>query len=354
MKFSSIQCFRGLAANAVLLAHLTSIEAKYGHGIALLPDWTRALGPAGVNFFFVISGFVIAYIAHDSTPTRFALSRLLRIFPAYWFYTSIVLAVFVVAPAAVNSSYAHPPSILKSYLLWPQDVGPLLAVGWTLIHEMYFYLVIALLLALRIPIVPALLAWSAVIAVAIGAGHPDTPLLGVVFSPLTFLFIAGAMVGTAIRSGFNRFGRASLWVGSALLPAGLVVHTLLGAPQDAGSTILLLGAAFVPIVYGATALELTRRLPWPTWLHKAGDASYSTYLSHVLVVSALGHAFVRLPWHNVVTEIVFLIAGLVAANLVGLVSYRLLERPALSLLRRQAPARSEAPERAPVPAAGAR
>lgn len=352
MKFSSIQCFRGLAANAVVLAHLTSIEAKYGHGIALLPDWTRALGPAGVNFFFVISGFVIAYIAHDSTPARFALSRLLRIFPAYWFYTSIVLAVFLVAPGAVNSSYAHPPSILKSYLLWPQDVGPLLAVGWTLIHEMYFYLVIALVLSLRIPIVPALLAWSAVIAAAIIAGHPDSPVLGLVFDPLTYLFIAGALVGTAIRAGHGRFARASLLTGSVLLPVGWIVHTQLGAPQDAASTIVLLGAAFVPFVYGATALELTRRLPWPAWLHQAGDASYSTYLSHVLVVSALGQVFVRLPWHTVATECAFLAACLAAANLAGLVSYRLLERPALALLPRRASARVTAPESVAAPAAG--
>lgn len=339
MKFSSIQCFRGLAANAVLISHLLLIEPKYGQGIALLPDWTRVLGPTGVDFFFVISGFVIAYIAADSPPLRFALSRVIRIFPAYWFYTSIVLAAFLIAPGVVNTSYAHPPSILKSYLLWPQDVGPLLAVGWTLIHEMYFYLVFAALLGLRVPILPALLVWALVIAAASGLGYPASPALGIAFNPLTCLFIAGALVGLAIRAGFARFASGSLLIGVALVPAGLIAAASSGLSQNdlqmTGTGIVMIGAPFVPLIYGAAALELTQKLPWPSLLQRIGDASYSTYLCHVLVVSALGHAFARLPWHDVATQIVFLAGCLVAANVAGLVSYRLIERPALGLLRRQ-------------------
>jgi exopolysaccharide production protein ExoZ len=139
--FASIQTFRAIAANAVVLAHLATIETKYGHGFGLLPKWVNFAGWSGVHFFFIISGFVMTLIAERSNWTGFLGARVLRIYPVYWIYTSLVLAVFLIVPAVVNSSYAHPPSTLKSYLLWPKDVGPLLSVGWTLIHEMYFYLV---------------------------------------------------------------------------------------------------------------------------------------------------------------------------------------------------------------------
>lgn len=224
--FASIQVYRAIAANAVVVSHLVVIEVKYGRGFALLPDWLGFTGQSGVHFFFVISGLVMALIAPQTDWRAFIAARMLRIYPVYWIYTSLVLAVFLVAPAMVNSAYDHPPSILKSYLLWPQDVAPLLGVGWTLIHEMYFYLIIAAMLAFAVPLGRGLVVWA--LAVAAGyvlLGPIGDPVLAVIFSPLTLEFILGAAAGLLIAAGYSGFSQIEslLWRG-ALHPWGLFLY----------------------------------------------------------------------------------------------------------------------------------
>jgi exopolysaccharide production protein ExoZ len=333
--FASIQTFRAIAANAVVLAHLATIETKYGHGFGLLPAWISFAGWSGVHFFFVISGFVMTLIADRSSWTGFLGARVLRIYPVYWIYTSLVLAVFLIAPGIVNSSYGHPPSILKSYLLWPQDVGPLLSVGWTLIHEMYFYLVMAALLALAAPFRYALAGWALIVV----AGFylvPSQPgsAMAILFSPLTLEFILGAAIGLLIRSGISSFARSSLAVGSALCILGAVAYVRLGiAYEDVPASIVLLGLPFVFIVYGATALELRGGWRHHALLERLGDASYSIYLGHVLVLSALGRVFDRFPQHGFLIEGFFLVGCVIAVNCAGILSYRYFERPVQRLRR---------------------
>lgn len=336
--FASIQTFRAIAANAVMLAHLATIETKYGHGFGLLPTWVNFAGWSGVHFFFIISGFVMTWVADRSSWTDFLGARLIRIYPVYWIYTSLVLAVFLVAPGIVNSSYAHAPSILKSYLLWPQDVGPLLSVGWTLIHEMYFYLVLAALLAFAVPFRYALVGWATIVAVGcylLPQPPPDMPVITVLFSPLTMEFILGAAIGLLIRSGFSSFARSTLAVGAALCILGILFYVRLGiAYEDVLTSIVLLGLPFIFIVYGAAALELRGGWYRHALLERLGDASYSIYLGHVLVLSALGRAFERFPVHGWLVEGIFVAGCVMAVNCVGILSYTYLERRILRLRRR--------------------
>ncbi len=334
LKFNSIQTLRAVAANLVLLAHLSVIEIKYGHGVALLPEWIGFGGAVGVNLFFVISGFVMALVARDAHWIDFIGARVIRIYPIYWFYTSLVLIVFLIRPEMVNQSFAHPPSILKSYLLWPEDVLPLLAVGWTLIHEMYFYVVMALLIAFAAPLRIALPVWTvAVLAVPLLI-DVSSPVAAIVFHPMTLDFIAGVAIGLVIVNSDARGGRLCLIAGLALLTAGYVFYGSGSViANDRWARVIYLGLPFIPIVYGVAAME--RRNQWPhlRWLSKLGDASYSTYLSHVLVVSVLGRVFIALPLHNTASEIAFLIVCLVMANTVGVLSFACLEWPLLQWLR---------------------
>lgn len=269
-KIGAIQALRAVAANLVVVSHLSIIETKYSGGFAILPP-LDGLGRFGVHIFFVISGFVMALLFQQETDWRtFLWDRVTRIYPIYWLYTAIVLTVAAVAPNVVNSSFEDQPSILKSLALWPENTGPWLAVGWSLIHEVYFYLVMTFLLFVRANLIAGLVVWSAILALPLTHSSPE---LAVVLSPLTYEFIAGAFVG-------------------------VIVTRLKGYS-----------------------------LPSLSFLERLGDASYSVYLSHVLVLSALGRLFSLLPWHGWGTETLFLLVSLFAANAFGLISYRFVERP---------------------------
>ncbi len=204
---------------------------------------------------------------------------------------------------------------------------------------MYFYLCFALILLLttRIPLrMPVWLSlWAVIIVVFNILSYvlplPKSPVLDVVTHPLTLEFIAGAGVGLAIKRNFSAFGRTALLGGIIWLVGGLLLFSQF-FNTDWG--VLLVGPAFTLIVYGAAANEKSGRTMAPRWLVALGNASYSTYLSHVLVMSALGRIYWRLPLHNRYAEVVFVAICITGANLFGLISQRLIEIPPLRWARR--------------------
>lgn len=277
MRIGSIQALRAIAANMVVVSHLAVVEVKYGHGHAILPSGDD-LGRLGVHLFFVISGFVIAMVAEAADDWRsFLWARVSRIYPIYWFYTAIVLAVAASAPGMVNSSVAGTPSLWRSIFLFPDYTLPWLAVGWSLVYEMYFYISITVILAVRLNLWVGLVCWAIVPLLPIA---PESPISTVILSPLTYEFIGGAV----------------LWL--LLSKSGMLRYDLQ-----------------VPI------------------LSHLGDASYSIYLSHVLVLSALGRVFYTQPWHSNAAEALFIVAAVVAVNGLGWLSYRYVEKPILDLSR---------------------
>jgi peptidoglycan/LPS O-acetylase OafA/YrhL len=342
MKFKTIQATRAVAANAVMLSHLLIVEHKDGHGFTVLPERSH-VGAYGVDLFFVLSGFIMAAIASGESWRGFLVARATRIFPPYWFYSGVVLIVALIAPGIVNSSFAHAPSLWRSFLLVPDTVEPLLAVGWTLTHEAYFYLVFAALLATGYVNIGGLCAWAVVViavrlALPIAPTQEAAPVLAVVLHPLTLEFIGGACAGLAVRSGVTTravlafvvgAGTLIVFLGSADNPSSLVTDTA------QWGRVLKIGFPFVLMVYGLAATERAGGANHlPDWVVRLGDASYSTYLTHVLVLSAIGRCFAFLPVHNFPIEVFFVAVCIAGTNAAGLLSYRWLERPALFFSRR--------------------
>src|ERR1700687_1501828 len=106
-KLLTLQVARGAAANLVLAHHLFIVEAKYSVG-SVLPSFTF-YGIAGVDVFFVLSGFIMVAVAGRSVgPLQFLWRRACRIYPTYWLISLAVLAVTLMAPAMVNSSINAP------------------------------------------------------------------------------------------------------------------------------------------------------------------------------------------------------------------------------------------------------
>lgn len=274
-KLAIIQGLRAVAANLVIVSHLFVIEQAYGHGFIVLPD-AEILGRLGVLLFFVISGFVMSAVASRATDWRpFLWARMTRIYPAYWLYTALLLLCASLAPATFILDSTT--SLLRSLALVPDNTLPLLRVGWSLVYEVYFYLVFAFFLATGINLLAGLLGWSLVLLLPIS---PVGPISAVALDPIAFNFIGGAL----------------LWIGFTRLQVRL--------PD------LRLGL-----------------------LERLGDASYSTYLGHPFVLAGVGMLFAAQPWHSWIAEGLFIVTCIVSANAVGWLSYRYLERPLIEMSR---------------------
>jgi len=295
-KLENIQALRGLAALMVLAAHIKGAELDYGGAGVLLPSWLY-MGVAGVDLFFLISGFVMAHVAlagarGPDAARRFVFNRAARIYPAYWAVTLLLMLLYA-GKLALFSEATPFPNAVATFLLLPSDSFPLLPVGWTLVHEVYFYIVFAAFVFWRPAGLPLFLGvWAAMVAAALAFGVVDaTAWTNVIFNPLTFEFIAGAAIAIVVRRGVTRFARPAFIAGALLFAIETAFFTDLLYPDAMGRFALraaLIAPPFALILYGAAALERRDGALAPSWLRRTGDASYSMYLIHVPVFLVAG------------------------------------------------------------------
>ena len=321
----SIQYLRGLAAFGVLVFHAAErAGGQFG------------VGAAGVDVFFVISGFIMWVVTCRKTPSpgSFLLRRVQRIVPLYWAVTLAAAGLAVFVPGAFPNLQVTAETLGKSLGFIPyQDpqglIAPLIVPGWTLNYEMFFYLVFAAgLLAparLRPWLVTAALAGLVAIRPLLDAANP---LVATYTDPILLEFAAGVWLGKLWSDG-RLPGRLLAWSLIGLSLAGFAAVAVAGIDVAAGRA-LFWGLPALALVAGAVSLE--RRGPVRDWppLRALGDASYSVYLIHGLAISAavraLGLVGVEAPAAIFATAIV---VGLAA----GLIAYQLVEKPMMKLFR---------------------
>jgi peptidoglycan/LPS O-acetylase OafA/YrhL len=347
-KLLGVEAVRGVAALLVVLFHagdLLSGPKDY----ALLPfGGVFAFGRAGVDVFFVLSGFIITLIHtpdldapkgwRGGRVARFARKRLLRIFPSYWICTLALLAIMQVSPTPDGREH-DPGFLLSSFLLLPSTNDPLLGPGWSLRHELLFYAMFALAIAERRIGIAVMGAWFAAIAANIvGIMATGSPLTGGIagdglLAPLNAEFLAG--IGVALLL-LRRPIRHPL----ALLAAGLAAFALSAMAELHWADIppnwpplhLAYAAASFLVLLGLVAQERGAGLAVPAVLVRLGDASYALYLLHVIVIM-VGVFLLRQLRHIVAVPLdaafVLLVLASVAA---ALVFTSAIERPMLRFL----------------------
>jgi len=305
-KLDSIQILRAIAAIAVVGTHSLNRAARAfplqaPHSlIANFHDFYR-LGEAGVDVFFVISGFVMMYVHYDdfavpNAPRRFIARRLTRVVPLYWALTALAVVLLAVAPGAFFfHSRADVPWIIGSFLfvmIAPQSgpPSPVIGQGWTLDYELFFYALFAgaLLLPRRLAI-PALSGAFALL-LAIGLAFPLRPSWLVPWTdPLLTEFLAGVALALAYRRALPIFSKS---VGYLILALGFAIFlmTIWGAPPVEGwLRPLKWGIPAVLVVWGALSMKLHDSLVVSIG-KLLGDASYSIYLFQAFALPGLAVA----------------------------------------------------------------
>jgi exopolysaccharide production protein ExoZ len=322
---------------------LNGIEQRFTNSSAFL-GWLNPLGEWGVDLFFIISGFVmITSTWHEfATPAisgRFFLRRLTRIYPAYWIAMLPILALYLVAPHLVNGSQVIRPSIPASLLLFPQVGKPLLTVSWTLVYEMFFYVVFALVLAFdRRFCLPLLGGWGVLTLLAAVLLHSwHNPYFDVYANPLLLEFIFGVLAGYLVQTRGGLFPIPSLFLGLAGIAVAVVFYNQLNVAAGLQGELrfLCIGVPVWLIFNGVIGFETRFGLIFPRSLQAIGNASYSLYLWHVPLSILAGRFWGALRMNpNPALHALWL--GGVIVFVVGssLMLYTLIERPMLRVFGR--------------------
>lgn len=332
-----IQYLRGIAAAMVVAFHL-SYQANRLDGSPFLSDLF-----IGVDIFFVISGFIMV-VSTDAgrriLAGQFLVRRLVRIAPLYWVMTTGTVVLLVLVPRAFQSTIFDGTHALASFLFVatanpgsPDLYAPLIVPGWTLCLEMLFYACFAaalhagqtgdrLVVAASAPIV--LLVW-------VGIGRAPVGMAGFYTNPIMLEFIYGMVLGLS-------YLRVSIVVPTSfaiVAIAGVVVATILAPTEQAGLQWGVFGIAATVIV-GITIFSCP---PSIRWLHVVGDSSYSLYLSHFIVVSALTRGWRMGGMVALLPGWVLCAVGLPLCIAVGILCWWFVERPLNRLVTERLSAR---------------
>ena len=357
-KLKALTALRFFAAFHVVVFHMR-IEGLLPPG----PWWYEnfaAVGYIGVNLFFVLSGFILVYTYAGTVMSarRFWQARFARIYPAYALSLLLSAPFFFFAVRHLDIPFlawskqhlaaacALTLALLQSWL--PQAALTWNAVCWSLSVEAFFYLLFPALLLWSKQFTVRKLFWAVVlwslvslaISIAYIVVHPDgidkinsgeTTLLWknvLSFNPLLRLpeFLVGVFAGGLFLSAKNKRTLATplvLFGLAVVFTLVLVAHRIPRPLISAG----FLSPAFAAIIYG-----LALRPRWAAFLETGilvllGDASYSLYLLHSTVISTVSDHVSSLHWALRAT-----LASL-AAVIVSLASYYIVEEPFRKLLR---------------------
>ncbi len=354
-------------------AFLVVMHHSLGHWFGPQARVVADFGYIGVDFFFVLSGFVLAWSARpDLGPMRFWWNRFARIWPLH--LTTLVLAVMVGIAVGVGDATSLVTNLFLVQAWWPQQhvYFGFNSVSWSLSCEVFFYLCFPLLFRLLsrstqvrraqvvVAVTAALLVYPGIFSLTVAPRDPAGWEWTTYVLPLWRLgeFVVGIVAALAVRDGWlpRPFGRttsgratlvASVAVASGYVGYGQWRGGLPNRPLTETVGMLLVAGLLIALADD----ELAGRRGWlaSRVMVRLGAASYALYLCHALLYgwlvarwSATGEGAMRLiGW-----------AGYVGGAIgLALLLHYAVEVPAERRLRRLADRRRTADAVAPYPAA---
>ncbi|MFP5105816.1 acyltransferase family protein [Neobacillus sp. C211] len=269
---SFVQISRAVAILFVLLGHVNILfYTNFKYDWFNMGQWERT---GGVDFFFIVTGFMIYYLYHKHAgvpgkTTEFILKRVIRIYPLYWMFTLLAIAISFVTPS-IDGGYSW-EYIIKSMLLL--QTNPILASTWSLSHVMFFYIIFTTFMFKPKIVKPIILFWI-VASLVIGLNIIPYYSFFTNFSNLEIIFgclVAHLTLNYSFRNSsllilIGLLGYLGVWINN--------IYSLIEIPfpkfYSLFAMILMLGISEKD--------KKDRKVP--KVLSFLGDASYSIYIAH--------------------------------------------------------------------------
>ena len=337
--YNSVQAMRAFSVIAVVLFHVAMRQREdFPHSGLGLTYPLSLMGHAGVDLFFIISGFIITSVNWNefgnlSEIRSYLLKRFIRVYPLYW------LTALFMLPVAI-SQHLDLKSGLGALLLLPHYASRINQVAWSLGYEILFYGIFALFLIFPRRALPICVSTWLLLILANSTVPQFSTHLALVQNfvrPLNLEFVFGIAIALLIN-GKLIFSRPrlliSLGIIGILLAAGLKHYAPNPYPEYYGHVrAMIFGLPCALILYGAITLECLRKSTYPKLLLLIGDASYSIYLVHFAVIQLMMlNPFaksIEQPWVLLAWELFVITAALAT----GVAVHLRLEKPILRGLK---------------------
>lgn len=330
-RFDGIQALRFLAAIMVVFTHsIFYASERLGQGV-----FSWGVGAKGVDIFFVISGFVMVISSRFLVSSKdgwkeFIQKRLVRIVPLYWAATTFKLVVILLISSLVLHAKLDWWIIAKSYFFIPShnldgEIKPFLGVGWTLVFEMFFYLVFSISLFLRKNIylfVGIVLLIFSMLSLFRGVNYSPWWFL---MDPIILEFYAGMIIGYFTLKDKLVPKTLSLITLAVSLAYLFYSPNALGLPR-----ILESGVPSAMLVWSIISLEIYLQGKIPRSIMFYGAASYALYLFHPVVAPLAPEVLKKL---SIGIFPVSVLLSVIIAMTAAAVVHRWVELPATQLLR---------------------
>ena len=332
-KFYSLQILRAFAAWLVVFHHYMQIFYDF-ESETFIGAILSSRGGFGVDLFFVLSGLIMYLITKNDSVTAasFFVKRVIRVAPAYWFYTLVLIFLLLLFPKEFSFTDFDLQSLIQSYLFIPSQnpsgIGlyPFLTVGWTLILEMAFYTILAV--SIFISKKHAIVICSLLIILST-AFFPDGNLYSKILgSKQICQFLFGFLIGFYFTSNHYieinkkisvKIQSCILILAAAIILFGTVKLSII--PRTLAASCIILSCLLLDSKFSYTG--------WLTkFIIKSGNYSYSIYLNHILVLGVFlhyaGNDFTAIEELGVITVL------FITIHYVSLLSYTYIENGKIS------------------------
>ncbi|MEG4804500.1 acyltransferase [Microcoleus sp. ARI1-B5] len=343
-KLNLLQVYRGIAALLVVMFHVNQMSTERLNQVTFFNLFQA--GWSGVDYFFVLSGFIMVYVHRSAIGKKdqlksFLVKRCVRIYPIYWIITLTVLCFFLVIPGFANNQDLSLTKIILSLLLIPQKNKPILDVGWTLVYEIYFYVLFSIAIWLKPKqSVPILSAWLFVTVLHFWKIDTIVKIteaffgLNIVFGNMNLEFVLGGLAAYIVLK-YNKKITNYRWILFGIANLGYLILALLVAwgniEFERINTFAVLAAL---LIVASTSIDLKDSPRIPYFFIFLGDASYSIFLIHSPVISASTKIVQKANLGKYFDG--FFAPAMVAllAVVVGCIFYSLIEKPLTVYLRK--------------------